>query len=135
MNQLGLSEGDKKALRDQHRRSPRAKAADRIKAILLLSEGYTRKQVAEILLRDEETIGAWRDGYLNCKNLEEWLQDDYQGYGGKLNTEQLKAVEAFVEGNIIQDARQVADFIQEQYGIEFQVTGIHALLHRLGFSY
>lgn len=135
MKQLELSEEDKKALRDQHRRSPRAKAADRIKAILLLSQGYTRKQVAEILLRDEETIGTWRDGYLNCKNLEEWLQDDYQGYGGKLKTEQVKAVEAFVEENLIQDARQVADFIQEQYGIEYQVSGIHALLHRLGFSY
>jgi len=135
MKQLELSEEDKKALRDQHRRSPRAKAADRIKAILLLSQGYTRKQVAEILLRDEETIGTWRDGYLNCKDLAEWLQDDYQGYGGKLNTEQVKAVEAFVEENLIQDARQVADFIQEQYGIEYQVSGIHALLHRLGFSY
>jgi len=68
MKQLELSEEDKKALRDQHRRSPRAKAADRIKAILLLSQGYTRKQVAEILLRDEETIGTWRDGYSHSKN-------------------------------------------------------------------
>jgi transposase len=135
MDKLELTEDERRALREQHRRSPRAKAADRIKAILLLSQGYTRKQVAEILLRDEETISAWRERYLSRKSLEEWLQDDYQGYSGKLNAEQEKAVETFVEENLVQDARQVVDFIQEQFGIEYQVTGIHALLRRLGFSY
>ena len=135
MNKLELTEEEKQELRVQHRRSPRAKAADRIKAILLLAEGYTRKQVAEILLRDEETIGTWKEGYLKRKSLEVWLQDDYSGYGGKLNDEQLQTVDAFVQEDLVQDARQVIDFIQEQFGIEYQATGIHALLHRLGFSY
>jgi transposase len=135
MNKIELTEAEKQELRAQHRRSPRAKAADRIKAILLLAEGYTRKQVAEILLRDEETIGSWKDGYLKRKDLEEWLQDDYPGYAGKLNDEQRQSVDVFVQENLVQDARQVIDFIQEQFGIEYQATGIHALLHRLGFSY
>lgn len=135
MEKLELTEEERRALREQHRRSPRAKAADRIKAILLLSQGYTRREVAAILLRDEETISQWRERYVNRKSLEEWLLDDYQGYGGKLNIEQEQAVEKFVEENLVQDAREVADFMQEQFGIEYQVSGIHALLHRLGFSY
>jgi transposase len=135
MDRLELTEEERRALREQHRRSPRAKAADRIKAILLMSQGYTRREVAAILLRDEETIGHWRERYVNRKSLEEWLQDDYQGYRGKLSIEQEQTVEKFVEENLVQDGRQVVDFIQEQFGIEYQVSGVHALLHRLGFSY
>lgn len=100
-----------------------------------MSQGYTRREVAAILLRDEETIGQWQERYVKRKSLEEWLLDDYQGYGGKLSLEQERAVENFVKENLVQDARQVVDFIQEQFGIEYQVSGIHALLHRLGFSY
>lgn len=57
------------------------------------------------------------------------------GYQGRLNDEQMEAVEAFVASHLILDARQVQSWILEQYGTKYGITGVHALLHRLGFRY
>jgi transposase len=132
---ISLTQEEREELRRLHRRQKDPKEADRIKAILLLDAGYSREEVATILLRDEGTITTWRDSFLARKTLEDWLKDDRSGYQGRLNTEQMKAVSAFVEDNLISDARQVQAWILEQYGIEYQVTSIHALLHRLDFVY
>ncbi len=118
-----------------HRLQRDPREADRIKAILLLDAGYSRVEVAKILLRDEGTIGDWRDSFLNRENLEGWLKDKNAGYTGRLDAEQLKAVAEFVEANLIQDARQVQAWILDRFGVKYSVTGIHALLHRLGFEY
>jgi transposase len=122
-------------LKKLHRQQKDPKAADRIKAILLLDAGYSRKEVAEILLRDEGTITDWQNSFLQSETLSDWLKDQNLGYQGRLSNEQLRELEAFVESHLIYDARQVRSWIQERYGIDYAVTGIHALLHRLGFEY
>lgn len=136
MRLIELSQEERAELIRQHRyQGDDAKAADKIKAILLLAEGYSRQQVAHILLRDEDTITKWKETYKTRQSLADWFNEDYSGYPGKLDSEQLKAVEVHVENNIIVSAQSVGQWIQEQCGITYGLNGVHALLHRLGFTY
>jgi|SRR5579871_1608676 len=136
MRLIKLSQKERTELICQHRhQGDDAKAADKIKAILLLDEGYSRQQVAHILLRDEDTITRWKETYKTRHSLADWFNEDYSGYPGKLGAEQLKAVEAHVESSIIVSAQSVGQWIEKKYGVTYGLNGLHALLHRLGFTY
>src|SRR3982751_6819814 len=112
---IALTGEERSELERLHREQRESKQADRIKAILLLDAGYSRGEVAKILLRDEGTITDWQDSFLNRQSLEDWLKDHRSGYQGRLNDEQMKAVETFVEARLILDARQVQAWILERY--------------------
>jgi transposase len=136
MRLIELTEAERAELVKQHRyQGDDAKAADKIKAILLLADGYSRQKVSRILLRDEDTITRWKETYKTRKTISDWFDEDYTGYGGKLSAEQLKAVETQVENNIVQSAQTVQQWIQTQFTVSYSISGIHALLHRLGFTY
>jgi transposase len=136
MRLIELSTEERAELIRQHRhQGDDSKAADKIKALLLLDEGYSREQVAHILLRDEDTVTRWRDAYKKRKSLSDWFDEDYAGYTGKLSLEQAKAVETYVENKVIISAQEIQSWIQERFGIIYSLSGVHALLHRLGFTY
>jgi transposase len=136
MSLIKLSQEERTELIKQHRhQGDDAKAADKIKAILLLDDGYSRQEVARILLRDEDTITRWKETYKTRKSLSDWFDEDYTGYPGKLGPEQLKSVEDHVESNIIVSAQSVQCWIEKQFGISYSLSAVHALLHRLGFTY
>jgi transposase len=136
MRLIELTQAERAELVKQHRyQGDDAKAADKIKAILMLDDGYSRQEVSRILLRDEDTITRWKETYKTRKSLCGWLDEDYRGYTGKLGREPLKAVEAYVEGNIIISAQSIQGWIKEQFGVKYSLSGIQALLHRLGFTY
>lgn len=135
MEQVKLSEKERIELIALHRKNMRAKEADKIKAILLLDDNYSHQEVAKILLIDENTITNWKKDFLRSKNIKEWLIDNYVGYQGKLNNEQLKQVEDFVEKSIIQASEQVKQFIKQEYNVDYTVQGTVNLLHNIDYVY
>ena len=135
MGQIELSESERWELRRLHKQQPR-KGADKIKAILLYADGYSRREIAQILLiDDEDTLTRWKQSFLDKKDLSSWFQDNYSGYSGRLTNSQLKAVEHYVESNLITDAQDVQCWLKSQYGESYTIRGVHNILHRLGFSY
>lgn len=107
--------------------------ADRIKAILLLNKGYGEKEVAEILLLDEDTITTYKKRFLGRKTSTDWL-DDYQiYYEGKLNDVQELIIKKFVRESIITNSAIVKQFILDRFGIEYTTSGTIELMHRLNF--
>ena len=135
MEQVRLTEQERKTLRGLHRKNMRAKEADKIKAILLLDKEYSQKEVAEILLIDENTIRNWKQDFLNKKDFNSWLKDNYVGYQGKLSKEEQAEVDKFVQDRIIPNSKQVKQFIKDRYDKEYSVSGIANLLHNLNFVY
>lgn len=132
----GLTEEERAELYRVHRHQGYdSKAADKIKAILMLDAGYTQQEISKILLRDEDTITRWKKTYHNRKSLMDWLDDEYPGYLGKLTQEQLSQVDAFVETNLVQSAEAVQRYILEQFQVSYTLSGVQALLHRLEFVY
>ena len=136
MNPHGLTDEERAELRRLHRAQRKdAKAADRIKAILMWDSGYSQREIAAVLLRDENTVGQWISDYTNRNSLQEWLKDGYNGYLGKLNKEQLAQVEQYVKDNLIHSAERVVLYIQEQFGLTYTVSGVQEMLKRLEFVY
>jgi len=107
--------------------------ADRIKAILLLNKGYGEKEVAEILLLDEDTITTYKKRFLGRKNSLDWLEDYQLYYEGKLNDIQELIVKKFIRENIVTNSAIVKQFILDRFGIEYTTSGTIELMHRLNF--
>lgn len=107
----------------------------RIRIILALDDGYQARDVARILLIDEDTVTQWKRKFLEGKLLSDWLGNDYQGYGGKLIKEQEVEVMKYVEDQVITDCQALVDYIKSIYGIKYSIDGVTKLLHRLGFVY
>lgn len=111
------------------------KTAIRIRAILALDAGFTEKEVAGILLLDEDTIRKWRKKYDKRQFFSDWLGEAYKGYNGKLTKDEEIEVNRCVEKETITDCRQVVGFIAKHYKKIYTITGVTKLLHRLGFVY
>jgi transposase len=111
------------------------KGAIRVRVILALDAGYTIKEVAEVLLLDEDTVNKWKQKYEKRQFFSDWLEEYYAGYNGKLTKEQIEEIEGFVEKHTVTDSHEVVKFIKESFDKEYTITGVTKLLHRLGFVY
>jgi transposase len=134
MKDYTLSKEQIAALEKLHRSLRDKRQADRVKAVIALSKGWSAAQVAEILLFDEKTSRHYFDRYQKG-GLEALLDDNYSGAEPKLDEHQIKELDAYLEEHILPDAKAVIAHIYKQYGVHYSVSGVTDLLHRLGFSY
>jgi len=117
-----------------HRSLRDKRQADRVKAVIALSRGWSATQVAEILLFDEKTSRNYFERYQQG-GLQALLDDNYSGAEPKLDEHQISELENYLEEHILPDAKSVIAYIDKQYGARYSVSGVTDLLHRLGFSY
>jgi transposase len=117
-----------------HRSLRDKRQADRVKAVIALSKGWSAAQVAEILLFDEKTSRHYFERYQKG-GLVALLDDNYSGAEPKLDEHQMSEIEDYLEEHILPDAKSVIAHIDKQYEVRYSVSGVTDLLHRLGFSY
>jgi len=117
-----------------HRSLRDKRQADRVKAVIALSKGWSAAQVADILLFDEKTSRHYFERYQQG-GLQALLDDNYSGAEPKLDEHQMSELEGYLEEHILPDAKSVIAHIDKQYGVRYSVSGVTDLLHRLGFSY
>ncbi len=135
MDPLNISEEETAELRTLARATKDAKTAIRIRVILALANGNSARHVAELFLLDEDTVIKWRKKYLKRRLFSDWLATDNTGYAGKLTAQQEREVEQYVTAELVTDCKQLVEFIQNTYDINYTVDGVTKLLHRLGFVY
>ncbi len=134
MNDYSLSKAQLADLEKQHRKLRDKRQADRVKAVIALSKGWSAAAIAEILLLDEKTSRNYFDRYQRG-GLTALLHDDYAGAEPKLTEHQLKALDTYLEANILPDGKAVIAHIYQQYRVRYSLSGVTELLHRLDFSY
>ena len=117
-----------------HRSLRDKRQADRVKAVIALSKGWSAAQVAEILLFDEKTSRKYFERYQQG-GAQALLDDNYCGAEPKLDEHQISELEDYLEEHIFTDAKSVIAHIYKQYKVQYSVSGVTDLLHRLGFSY
>jgi len=135
MKILSLEPEERKDLIRLGKQIKDVKGAIRVRVILALDAGYTIKEVADILLVDEDTVSKWKKKYEKRQFFSDWLQEYYAGYNGKLTKEQIEEIEGFVKKHTVTDSREVVKFIKEQFDKAYTIPGVTKLLHRLGFVY
>ena len=134
MKDYTLSKEQIAALEKLHRSLRDKRQADRVKAVIALSKGWSAADIAQILLLDEKTSRNYFDRY-HQGGSPALLEDDYSGAEPKLDTHHISELENYLEEHILPDAKSVIAHIDKRYGVQYSLGGVTDLLHRLGFSY
>jgi len=121
-------------LRAAHRRTRDKREADRIKAVVLLASGRTAEDVAEALLIDPNTVRNHFKRYQQG-GLPGLLHLAYRGSDCELEEAELTVLEAHLQTHLYLTAKDVAAWVEETFEVVYTVSGMTALLHRLGFVY
>lgn len=132
---MKLTAHERKGLLRLEKHMPHKGVAIRIRIILALDLGYSAKEIAEILLLDEDTMTKWKKLYEQSSTITDWLGARNNGWQGRLTKEQETIVEKYVSDEVITDCRKVVEYIQNTFGISYTIDGVTKLLHRLGFVY
>jgi len=128
---ITLTEDQKQKLEDQHKTERDSRICDRIKAVLLASEGWTQKQIAQALRIHETTV--W--GHLKDYLLQEKLKPSSGGSSSKLNEQQTIEILSHLEQNTYPSTKEIIQYVQDTYGVSYTQQGMHDWLIKHKFSY
>ncbi len=129
-----LTPKERKEIKQLHRFCKQRKHADKLKAILMLDDGFSCVEVGKILLLDDDTVRKYRGIYLN-QGAEALLTDNNKGSTSFLNLKQLEALEEHIIENTYMDSKGIVAWIEKEFTIVYSCSGINELLKRLGFVY
>lgn len=121
-------------LQEAHHDSRLRKFADRIKAVLMLNEGFTYEEIAKILMLDETTIRRYEKQFKKG-GVDELLENHYSGSEAFLTVKQQEELTLYLKETTYQTVKEVTAYVQDQYGVNYSVEGMTYLLHKLGFVY
>ena len=108
--------------------------ADRIKAIVLLGNGWSVSEVAQALLIDEKTVRNWCDIYQQG-GTDALFTLHYEGKAASLSDQQQKELVKHLDKNTYLTSNAIRAYVKKKYGVKYSATGMKDLLHRLGFSH
>jgi transposase len=132
--ELRLTEKDILVLKEYHRACVDKKTADKIKTILLISEGFTYPEIEKILLLDERTFDRYKTLYEE-QGIDGLVANNYQGGSYKLGEEQTELLKKELNSKIYPTAEAVCAWVEKTFGIKYTSAGMVQTLHRLGYSY
>ena len=121
----------KAALELRHSKVRDKRECDRLKAILLRSEGWKINMIAQALRLHECTITRHIRDFLN----EQKLQPKNGGSESLLSDEQKKQLIEHLTEVTYYHTHQICSYIKQTFNITFSVSGLNKWLHRNGFSY
>jgi len=131
MKRLYLTAEEKTHIELLHQASENRKESDRLKAILLRSEGWTIPQISQALRLHQSTIIKHIEAYKTSGKL----KNESGGSSSHLTDEQTQKLVAHLEENTYAHNHQIVLHIKERFGVTYTVAGLHKWLHRNGFSY
>lgn len=121
-------------LRQAHRAESQQRFADRIKAILLLDAGWPVAKIAEALLIDPDTVRRYQQLY-ETGGLEHLCTFAYAGRPCQLSSTECEELTQELRSRIYLCTAEIVGFIETRFKVRYSLSGVTALLHRLGFSY
>jgi transposase len=130
MNRFILTAEEKSHLDELHHQTKDGKERDRIKAILLRSEGWTVPMISQALRLHQTTIIRHINEYHDGK-----LKNESGGSDSKLDESQTKEFIAHFEAHTYHHVYEIILFIKDKWGISFSITGLNKWLYRHALSY
>jgi len=106
--------------------------ARRANALVLLDQGMSCSDVAEVLFLDDDTIRTWyrlyqEDGFDGLATF------GYDGSACRLSDQQQDKLKAWITETLPRTTGAVGAWVEQEFGIRYESrSGLVALLHRLG---
>jgi len=104
---------------------------DRIKAILLASEGWTSAMIAQALRLYQTIVDHHISEFLNKGKL----KPENGGSENKLNAEQTALLISQLSDSLFHHVHEIIAFVTRTWGIAFSIPGMNKWLYRKGFRY
>ena len=134
MSNFYLSEEQLRELKEAHRKLKDKQASYKINAIILLSQGYSQREVAELLLLTEKTVQRCKKFY-SQKGIDGLLARRYHGSNSKLTSQQEAKLIEHLDTNLFSTSAEICLYIKETFRVCYTPSGLVHTLHRLGYSY
>ena len=128
---LELSTAQKKTLETQHRVERDGRVRDRIKAVLLKSEGWTNEAIGQALRIHPETVAE----HLRDWTQEEKLKPENGGSQGKLNQQQTQALEQHLQEKTYLKVADICGYVAQTWHQFYTVSGMTKWLQAHNFRY
>jgi transposase len=106
----------------------------RLSAILWLDKGITAEEVAARLGICSRQVRKWLKTFRN-QGLDTLCELRYQGRVPQLNDSQRAELKLEIAKGHFCTARQIADWINQRFAVQYAESGVKDLLKRLGVSY
>ena len=132
--ELSLDKESRIVLEEFHRACLDKKTADRIKAILLIADGFTYPQIEKILLLDQRTLNRYKKIY-TLQGIDGLVANNYQGRECKLSEEQIKQFKEELDSRLYTRAEAVCEYVLKTFEISYTAKGMVQTLRRLGYRY
>ncbi len=126
-----ITDQQKAELERLHDSSRDKRVCDRIKAILLASEGWSSAMIAQALRLHQTTVDHHISEFLNKGKL----KPENGGSDSKLSAEQTAFLISHLSDNLFYHTRDIVAFVARTWNIVFSIPGMNKWLHRNGFTY
>jgi transposase len=141
-----LSEADyQEAVRRDKNMRVNGHERQRYHALILVHQGYSDREVGQILLVDEDTVGRWvrqyhERGWGGLKNDGQWGGEHGQRELGAEEVEELKCIlrEEAMPGTQVGSGwtnTAVRQLIAERWGVTYSKSGMRKRFAHMGWSY
>ncbi|EIJ0985741.1 IS630 family transposase, partial [Vibrio vulnificus] len=126
-----LTPQQKQQLEEMHDSTRDGRVRDRIKAVLLASEGWSQAMISQALRIHESTVARHLSDYV----LSEKLKPENGGSQSRLSAGQtMQLIEHLAEKTYFH-THQIVAYVQAEFGVRYTVAGMNKWLHHHGFSY
>lgn len=132
--QIHLSETDRTALRQLQKQRRDDAGYVKVTVVLMLDAGRSPATVAQDLGLDEATVYRYAQAFA-ALGLAKYLDHERPGYWGLLTSAQLAHLCEHVRQTLYTDVKGIQAWLEQTYRVDYSVSGLTQLLHRLGFCY
>jgi transposase len=134
-SKITLSHNQYAEIEARIRKTKERKLADRLRVVLYKADGHSHKFIAKLVQLGRNQVTKLLQRF-NQGGLTALLQpDNYHGSQAKLTFEQQQQLKVELKTKIYASAAQVMAWVEQQWAISYDLSGMHKLLKRLGFSY
>ena len=134
IRQLDLTLDQKQALKARYQETNNRRWQERIQCVLLKHQGLTLEAISEAVPYSVNRISHWIRVYVE-QGLDGICVWEYQGSPRHLDTTQQQILREQVTKTAYSRTKDVAAWVEAEWGITYSVDGMREMLHSLGFSY
>lgn len=106
----------------------------RVTAVLMVDQGLTVSQTADLLGIDDNTVYRTLQDY-RAKSGEGFLSRGGGGSSSLLSFVQIGGLSRRLGERLFRSAREVCDWVADEFGIAYSESGMVKLLNRIGYTY
>lgn len=106
----------------------------KLSVLILLDMGKGYEEIAIILGIGKGTITNCRQKF-ESEGLAKYLDKHYVPYSGRLDGEQLSTLDQLVSEGVYTTSQEIQAYISQAFGVEYSLSGVRAILHKLDFVY